>query len=59
MTLAINEMKRNIQTMIDTIKLKFQIKITSKDKHFIHSAIHKLRHLKKANLVQHTNIKQA
>lgn len=45
--------------MVDTIKLKFQNRITSKDKSFIQSTIHKLIHLEKTNLVQHKNFKKS
>ena len=58
-TLATNGMKRNIQTMVDSVKLKFQNRITSTDKNFIQSAIHRLIHLEKANLVRHKNIKRS
>ncbi len=59
MTLATNGMRRNIQTMIDIVKLKFQNRITSKDENYIQSAIHRLIHLEKANLVRHKNVKRS
>lgn len=51
MTLATNETRKNIQIIVDKIKLKFPNKITSKDKIFIQSVIFRLIYLKKANLV--------
>ncbi len=57
--LATNGMKRNIQTMVNIVKLKFQNRITSKDENFIQSAIYKLIHLEKANLVRHKNVKRS
>lgn len=57
MTLTINGIRRYIWTMIDTIKLKFHNRITSKVKNLIQSAIHRLIHFKKANFVQHENVK--
>lgn len=35
MTLAINGIRKNIQTRVNIIKLKFQSRITSQDKNFI------------------------
>ena len=58
-TLATNGMRRNIQTIINSIKLKFQNKITSKDKNFIQSAIHRLIYLEKTNLVRYKNVKRS
>lgn len=59
MTLATNEIRRNIQTMVNTVKLKFQNRIMSKDENFIQSVIYRLKYLKKANLVQHKNVKRS
>ncbi len=56
-TLATNGMRRNIQTIVDTVKLKFQYRIMSKDENFSQSAIHRLIHLKKANLIRHKTVK--
>lgn len=44
--------------MVDIVKLKFLNRIISKNKYFIQSAIYKLIHLEKANLVQHKNVKR-
>lgn len=54
-----NKIRRNIQTMIDVIKIKFQNKITSKDKNFIYSIINRLIHFKKANLLWYKNVKKS
>ncbi len=60
MTLVTNGMRRNIQTMVDKVKLKFQNRITSKDENFIQSAIHRLIYLEKANLiVWYKNVKKS
>ncbi len=45
--------------MVNTVKLKFQNRITSKDENFIQSAIHRLIHLEKANFVWHKNVKRS
>ncbi len=45
--------------MVDTVKLKLQNRITSKNKNFIQSAIHRLTHFEKANLVRHKNVKKS
>ena len=45
--------------MVNSVKLKFQNRIMSKDENFIQSAIHRLIHLKKANLVRHKNISKS
>lgn len=52
-------MKKNIQTIINTSKLKFQNKIKSKNQNFILSAIYKLIHLQKRNLIWHKNVQKA
>ena len=57
-TLATNEMRKNIQTMVNLIKLKFQNRITSKDKNLIQSATYRLIYLEKANFVWHKNVKR-
>lgn len=40
-------MRRNIQTMVNTIELMFQNIIMSKDENFIQSGIYRLNHLEK------------
>lgn len=58
MTLEINEINQNIQTIVDTLKLKFQNKIMSKKKNFIWLAIYRLIYLEKANLIWYKTIKK-
>lgn len=51
--LITNNMKHNIQTLLDTIISRFQKKISSIDRKFVQNAIFRLIHLKKTNLVHH------
>lgn len=59
MILATNRMRRNIQTIVDTVESKFQNRITSKDENFIQSTIHQLIYLEKPKLVWHKKVKES
>ncbi|MCJ1344571.1 hypothetical protein MMC31_002774 [Peltigera leucophlebia] len=58
MTLATNDMRHNVQTLVDTIISRFQKKISSMDGKFAQNAVFRLIHLEKANLVRHRGTKR-
>lgn len=57
-TLVTNDMRRNVQTMVDTIISRFKKRISSTDEKFVRNAIFRLIHLEKANLVRHRGAKR-
>ena len=58
-TLATNDMRRNVQTLVDTIISRFQKRISSTDAKFVRNAVFRLIHLEKANLVRHRGSKRS
>ena len=58
-TLATNDMRRNVQTLVDTIISRFQKRISSTDAKFVRNAVFRLIHLEKANLVRHRGTKRS
>lgn len=58
-TFAINDMRRNVQTLVNTIISRFQKKISSTNAKFVQNAVFRLIHLEKANLVRHRGTKRS
>ena len=58
-TLATNDIRRNVQTLVDTIISRFQKRIFSTNAKFVQNAVFRLIHLEKANLVRHRGAKRS
>ena len=57
-TLATNDMRRNIQNIVDITISKFKKKITSTDEKLVQNAVFRLIYLEKANLVHYKGAKR-
>ena len=57
-TLVTNDIRRNVQTLVDTIILRFQKRISSTDGKFVQNAVFRLIYLEKAILVRYRGTKR-